>query len=203
MPSSKTLQNYPSALEYERMITTADLKKGISIIFRETPHLVVDKTFVSPGKGSAFYRTKLKNLKTGAVIDFTFKSGEKLEEAAVEVKEFQYLYQNDSELVFINPKTYEQLTLAKAAIGPFFSLMKEGETYQLYLLDDQVVALRPPLKVRLQVTQTQPGVKGNTATGATKEAQLETGYRLQVPLFIKEGDKIVVNVETGQYSERA
>ncbi|MGI5826523.1 MAG: elongation factor P [Patescibacteria group bacterium] len=183
-------------------ISTADLKKGLAIIFRDVPHIVVDKTFVSPGKGSAFYRTKLKNLKTGNVLEFTFKSGEKLEEAPVEVQELQYLYQEGANLVFINPRTYEQLSLPKEMAGDFFPLMKEGEIYQVYVLDSQAVALRPPLKVRLKVTRTEPGAKGNTVTGATKEIEVETGYKLQAPLFIKEGDTVSINVETGQYSER-
>lgn len=185
------------------IISTSDLKKGICIIFRDTPHIVVDKTFVSPGKGSAFYRTKLKNLKTNNVVEFTFKSGEKLEEAPLEIKELQYLYTNGSDLVFINPRTYEQITLPKEMAGNFLALMKEGETYQVYILENQAVAIRPPLKVKLKVSVSEAGVKGNTVTGATKEVEVETGYRLQAPLFIKEGDTISINVETGQYIERA
>ncbi|HUV72115.1 MAG TPA: elongation factor P [Clostridia bacterium] len=184
------------------IISTSELKKGIFIIFRNAPHLVVGKSFISPARGSAFYRTKLKNLKTGAVLDFTFKSGEKLKEAAVEVKELQYLYQDQSELVFINPQTYEQSTLSRTLVGSFFQLMKEGETYQVYTLENQAIALRPPLKVKLKVVHAEAGAKGNTVTGATKQAQLETGHCLQVPLFIKENETIAVNVETGQYSER-
>jgi elongation factor P len=184
-------------------ISTSDIKKGLCIMFRDAPHVVVDKTFVSPGKGSAFYRTKLKNLKTGNVIDFTFKSGEKLEEAPVEVKEMQYLYRDNDKLVFINPRTYEQIELPLGMAGDFFPLMKEGETYQVYVLESQAVALRPPLKVFLKVVHAEAGARGNTVTGATKEVELETGYRLSVPLFIKEGDTLAINVETGQYVERA
>jgi len=171
-------------------------------MFRDTPHVVVDKTFVSPGKGSAFYRTKLKNLKTGNTIDFTFKSGEKLTEAPVEVKEMQYLYRDNDKLIFINPRTYEQVTLAKDMVGNFSLLMKEGETYQVYVLNNQAVALRPPLKVFLRVTHAEAAARGNTVTGATKEVETETGYRLSVPLFIKEGNTLAINVETGQYVER-
>jgi elongation factor P len=184
-------------------ISTSDIKKGLCIMFRDAPHVVVDKTFVSPGKGSAFYRTKLKNLKTGSVIDFTFKSGEKLEEAPVEVKEMQYLYRDNDKLIFINPRTYEQIELPLGMTGDFFPLMKEGETYQVYVLDNQAVALRPPLKVFLKVIHAEAGARGNTVTGATKEVELETGHRLLVPLFIKEGDTLAINVETGQYVERA
>jgi len=183
-------------------ITTSDLKKGLCILFRETPHIVVDKTFVSPGKGSAFFRTKLKNLKTGNVLEFTFKSGEKLEEVPLEVRELQYLYQDGTNLYFLNPQTYEQLSLEKEMAGDFLKLMKEGETYQVYILENQAIALRPPLKVFLKVVRAEPGAKGNTVTGATKEVEVETGYKLQTPLFIKEGDTIAINVESGQYVER-
>ncbi len=183
-------------------ISTSDLKKGLCILFHDAPHLVVDKTFVSPGKGSAFYRTKLKSLKTGNVVDFTFKSGEKLEEAPVEVKELQYLYRDNDSLVFINPRTYEQLTLPREMVSDFFPLLKEGENYQVYVLDEKAIAVRPPLKVRLKVIHAEAGARGDTVTGATKEVEVETGYKLQVPLFIKEGDLIAINVETGQYAER-
>lgn len=183
-------------------ISTADIKKGLCIIFRDQPYLIIEKTFVSPGKGSAFYRTKLKNLKTGNVLDFTFKSGEKLEEAPVEVKEFQFLYKDSEDFAFINPKTYEQINLASKMIGDFIPLMKEGETYQIYVMESQPVALRLPLKVRLQVVHTEAGAKGNTVTGATKEVELETGHKVLVPLFIKEGDFLSINVENGQYVER-
>ncbi|PIQ70383.1 elongation factor P [Candidatus Shapirobacteria bacterium CG03_land_8_20_14_0_80_40_19] len=183
-------------------IDTSYIKKGLCIIFRDAPHIVVEKTFVSPGKGSAFYRTKLKNIKTGSVLEFTFKSGEKLEEAPVEVKEFQYSYSDGEELFFVDPRTYEQVTLKKEIVGDFFPLMKEQDAYQLYMLDGQTIALRPPLKVRLKVVKAEPGAKGNTVTGATKEVELETGYKVLVPLFIKEGDIVSVNVESGKYTER-
>ncbi len=185
------------------LISTNDLKKGVCIVFHDAPFIVVDKTFVSPGKGSAFTRAKLKNLKNGSVIDFTFKSGEKIEEAPVEVRELQYLYKDQSQLTFMDPRTYEQFTLPNDIVGDLINLMKEGDSYQVYLLDDQPVSLRPPLKVRLTVVHAEAGAKGNTVTGATKEVELETGYKLQVPLFIKEGDIVSVNVETGQYGERA
>ncbi len=183
-------------------IDTSDIKKGLCIIFRDQPHIVVEKTFVSPGKGSAFYRTKLKNLKNGSVIEFTFKSGEKMEEAPVEIQELQYLYQDGESLNFMNSRTYEQFTLPKEMVKEFFPLMKEGSVYQVYLLDNQAIALRPPLKVFLKIIHAEEGAKGNTVTGATKEVELETGYKVLVPLFIKEGDTIAINVESGQYVER-
>jgi elongation factor P len=184
-------------------IGIADLKKGGCLIFRDQPHLITDKFFVSPGKGSAFYRSKLKNLKTGGVVEFTFKSGEVVEEAPVETVEVQYLYKEGENLVLINPRNYEQYRLREEAVSNFAKLIKEGGIYQIFVLEGEAVAMRPPLKVRLKVTHTEPGAKGNTVAGATKEAEVETGYKLQVPLFIKEGEVIVINVESGGYVERA
>ena len=183
-------------------IDTSYIKKGLAIMFRDQPHIVVEKTFVSPGKGSAFYRTKLKNIKTGSVLEYTFKSGEKLEEAPVEVVELQYLYRDGETLNFMNPRSFEQYTLDTDMAGDFLPLMKDGETYQVYVMDNQAVAIRPPLKVRLKVTKAEPGAKGNTVTGATKEVELETGYKVLVPLFIKEGDLVAINVDSGAYVER-
>ncbi|MGB9706811.1 MAG: elongation factor P [Microgenomates group bacterium] len=185
------------------MIESGDLKKGICIIFRGQPHLVIDKTFVSPGKGSAFTRAKLKNLKTGAVLEFVFKSGEKIEEAEVHTVEFQYLYRQGENYFFMNPKTYEQISLTEDLVGNFKNFLKEGETYKIMVLEDQPVCLIPPLKVSLKVIETETGAKGNTVTGATKPAKLETGYIVQVPLFVKVGDTIVINTETGEYTGRA
>jgi len=184
------------------MIESGDLKKGICIIFRGEPHLVVDKTFVSPGKGSAFTRAKLKNLKTGAVLDFTFKSGEKIEEANVNTIEFQYLYQQGKEYFFMNPRNYEQISLPEEMIGDFKNFLKEGDTYKIIVLENNPISLIPPLKVNLKVVETEAGAKGNTVTGATKPAKLETGYVVQVPLFIKKGDTITLNTETGEYVSR-
>ena len=185
------------------MATTADLKKGLCIIFKGEPHVVVDKTFVSPGKGSAFFRTKLKNLKTGAVLEFTFKSGEKIEEAPLLTKEFQYLYNDGQNYFFMNPRTYEQISLPADDLGNFKNFVKEGDTYQIYTLEDQPVSIRAPQKVKLKVIEAEKSVKGNTVTGATKPVKVETGYVLQTLLFIKEGDLIIINTETGEYVERA
>jgi len=184
------------------MIESGDLKKGICILFRGEPHLVVDKTFVSPGKGSAFTRAKLKNLKTGAVLEFTFKSGEKIEEANVHTIEFQYLYQQGKEYFFMNPRNYEQISLPEEMIGNFKNFLKEGEIYKIMILEDKPICLIPPLKVSLKVVETEAGAKGNTVTGATKPAKLETGFVAQVPLFVKAGDTITINTETGEYVSR-
>ena len=184
------------------VISTSEFQKGNAIIFRDEPHLIVDLTFVNPGKGSAFSRTKLKNLKTGRVLEFTFKSGEKVEEAPVSIKEMQYLYNDGANYFFMNPSNFEQTSLKKDSIGNFSPFIKEGEVYQLYILEENAVALKPPLKVRLKVIEADEAVKGNSVSGATKTVILETGAKTSVPLFIKKGEIIAINPETGQYSGR-
>lgn len=165
--------------------------------------MVVDKTFVSPGKGSAFTRAKLKNLKTGAVLEFTFKSGEKIEEAEVHTVEFQYLYQQGENFFFMNPRTYDQISLSQEMLGNFKNFLKEGDIYKIMMLEDQPVSIIPPLKVKLKVVEAEVGAKGDTVTGATKPVKTETGFVVQVPLFIKTGDTILVNTETSEYVGRA
>lgn len=184
------------------MADTSILKKGLCIIFKDEPCIVVEKTFVSPGKGTAFFRTKLKNLRTKSVQEFTFKSGEKVEEAPLQTQEVQYLYKQGEDYCFMNPRSYEQITIPEEMLGNFKNFMKEGDIYQVYTLDGEPVTLRTPQKVRLKVTQAEDAVKGNTVSGATKPVTVETGYSLQVPLFVKEGGYIIINTETGEYVER-
>jgi elongation factor P len=185
------------------MADTSILKKGLCIIFKDEPHLVMEKTFVSPGKGTAFFRTKLKNLKTKGALDFTFKSGEKIEEANLQTQEVQFLYKQGESLFFMNPRTYEQITIPQEMLGNFQNFIKEGDSYQVYTLEGEPVSLRAPQKVKLKVIKAEDAVRGNTVAGATKPATVETGYQLQVPLFVKEGDYIIINTETGEYVERA
>lgn len=189
--------------KFTSMANTADLKKGYCLIFKGEPHVVITKTFVSPGKGSAFFRTKLKSFKTGAISEFTFKSGEKIEEAPVENQEFQYLYQQGTDYFFMNPRTYEQISFSQDVIDQASSFLKEGEIYRVMMLDDQPVNLILPQKIKLKVIEAEDAVKGDTTNAATKPVKVETGYILQVPLFIKVGDSIVINTETGEYTARA
>lgn len=185
------------------MSTTADLKKGLCIIFNNEPHLVLEKTFVSPGKGSAFFRTKLKNLKTGVIFEFTFKSGEKIEPVSLQTREYQFLYKQGNEFIFMNPKNFEQISLKEELLGNYRNFLKEGDVCQILTLEGEAVGIKPPLKVKLRVIESENAVKGNTVTSATKPVKVETGYIVQVPLFIKEGDFIIINTETGEYVERA
>lgn len=186
------------------LISTSDFHKGITIIFRNEPHIITECTFVNPGKGSAFTRTKLKSLKTGKVAEFTFKSGEKIEEAPIEIQEMQYLYNDTQSYYFMNPKNFEQTSLSSEMVGDFKKYIKEGETYQLFVMEEKAVALKPPSKIRLKVIEAEEVVsKGNTVTGASKAVTLETGYKINVPLFIKKGETIAINPENGEYVGRA
>jgi len=183
-------------------ITTAEFHKGMFVDFKNEPHQIVEFQHVNPGKGSAFVRTRLKSLKTGRVQEFTYKAGEGVDEIEISTREMQYLYHEGDVYSFMDNTSYEQFSVNKAVLGEHANYLKENETYQLMVMDEVVVGIRFPKKVRLQVTETAEAVKGNTVSGATKPATLETGVTLQVPLFIKTGDTIGIDTETGTYVER-
>ncbi len=184
------------------MISTAQFKKGIYILFHDEPHMVMDITFVSPGKGSAFYRTKLKNLYTGRVLEYTYKSGEKVEEVLVETHEAEYSYFDGSNYVFIEPRTFEQYSVAAEIIGDDKVYLKEGLLYRIKFYEDQPVGLTLPKTIVCTVIEAENSVKGDTATSAMKNAVLDTGAKILVPLFIKAGEEILVNTENGSYVSR-
>lgn len=184
------------------MAPTTQISKGQYILFEGEPHVVVEKEFVSPGKGSAFTRVKMNNLITGRQTQFTFKSGEKVEEIDVFTSNYQYLYNDTNNYYFMDNKTFEQISLSKDKIGEFEQLIKEGEEYMIVVYEGKPIAFKAPLKIVREVTEAGEGVKGDTATNATKKAKTETGYELDVPLFISKGDKIAINTETGKYVER-
>lgn len=183
-------------------ITTADFQKGMFIEYKDEPHQIVGLEFVNPGKGSAFIRTRLKNVKTGRVQEFTYKSGEGALEIPIEVHEMQYLYKEMDKYVFMNNRTYEQLSLLKDILGTFANFIKEGEIYQILIHNGEALGMRFPKKVRLQVTDAEEGAKGNTVMGAKKLVTVETGAQITVPLFIKKGDLIAIDPETGEYVSR-
>ena len=158
---------------------------------------------VKPGKGSAFVRTKLKNMRTGAVLDRTFRSGDKVDEVRLEKREMQYLYSEGDVFHFMDLDTYEQSQVAKAVLGKAAGLLKESENAYLLIAREEVIGVDLPNFVYLEVTHTEPGVKGDTATGANKPATLETGYVVQVPLFVNQSDKLKIDTRTGDYVERA
>ncbi|MDI6870011.1 MAG: elongation factor P [Bacillota bacterium] len=185
------------------MISTNDLRTGVTVEVDGEVFTVVEFLHVKPGKGSAFVRTKLKNVKTGAVLERTFRAGEKLPRAHVEYKEMQYLYNSGDEYVFMDANTYEQVTLSRDILGDAVKWLKEQDLVGLQYYQGQVIGVELPNFVELTVTETAPGFKGDTATGGSKPATLETGAVVQVPFFVDVGDKIRVDTRTGLYLSRA
>ena len=183
-------------------ITSSQLTKGMFIDFKNRPHQVMSVTFVNPGKGSAFVKSRLKDVDSSKVQEFTFKSGESVEELPVTVREMQYLYKETEKMHFMDRLTYEQYNTPADTVGLFSRFMKEGEVYQVLVHGNDIIGMRYPKKVKLTVTDAQEGAKGNTVSGAKKEVLLETGIRVTVPLFIKTGDSIYLDSESGEYQER-
>ena len=185
------------------MATTSDIKKGLCIVYNNDTYKIVEFLHVKPGKGPAFVRTKLKSLTTGKVIDNTFSAGHKIDEVRVETRKYQYLYAEGDTYHFMNTDDYNQITLQKEVLDSP-ELLKEGEIVTIIIRtsDEMPLSVEMPAHVYLEVTHTEPGVKGNTATNATKPATVETGAQVNVPLFINEGDKIKIDTEKGSYMER-
>ncbi|MDY6796802.1 MAG: elongation factor P [Actinomycetota bacterium] len=185
------------------MISTADFRNGMTIEIDGNLFNIVYFQHVKPGKGGAFVRTKLKNLKTGQVTDKTFRAGEKVELAVLDKRKMQFLYREGGNLVFMDMETYEQMVVSEEIIGESASLIKEGVTVDIPLYEGDPVGVELPVFVKLEVTETAPGVKGDTASGGSKPATLETGLVLNVPLFIEAGNVIKVDSRTGEYVERS
>ncbi|MGX7666455.1 elongation factor P [Flavobacterium pedocola] len=185
------------------MATTADIRNGLCIKFNHDIYKIIEFLHVKPGKGPAFVRTKLKSLTNGKVLDNTFSSGHKIEVVRVETHTFQYLYAEGSDFHFMNNETYEQISLNKDILDAP-ELLKEGTNVmvQINAETEAPLSVDMPASVVLEVTYAEPGVKGNTATNATKPATVETGAQINVPLFINEGDKIKIDTATGSYMER-
>ena len=183
------------------MIGTGDIKRGTSVEIDGSLYQVVDVQHIKTKK-SAVYRVKLRDLRGGHIIERTFNSGEKLTSARVERREMQYLYGDDDNLTFMSTETYDQLMVPRAVIADALPYLKEGDLAQVQLYGDEALGIDLPASVVLVITQSDPGVKGDTATGATKPATLETGLVVDVPLFINPGDTIKVSTSTGDYVER-
>ncbi|WP_103863973.1 elongation factor P [Aquimarina sp. I32.4] len=185
------------------MASTSDIRNGLCIKYNHDIFKVIEFLHVKPGKGPAFVRTKLKSVTTGKVIDNTFSAGHKIDDVRVETHKFQYLYAEGDTFHFMNTEDYNQITLEKSTLDAP-GLLKEGEVVTIIInSEDQMpLSVEMPASVILEVTSTEPGVKGNTATNATKPATVETGAEVMVPLFINEGDKIKVETEKGTYKER-
>ncbi|MFQ3583909.1 MAG: elongation factor P [Cyanobacteriota bacterium] len=184
------------------MISSNDLRPGTSVEIDGAPYKVIDFLHVKPGKGAAFVRTKLKNMQTGNVVEKTFRAGETLPAATIEKVDMQYLYAEGDNLVFMDMETYEQALITAAQIGTSVKYLKENMEVAILRWNGQVIDVELPNTVTLEVVETDPGVKGDTATGGTKPAKLETGAEVQVPLFIKVGERIRVDTRTDSYLGR-
>lgn len=185
------------------MININDIKNGMTVIIDGNIYLILEFLHVKPGKGPAFVRIKLKNLRTGTTIEKTFNTNIKLEKAIIDKMPMQYLYSNGDIYNFMNMETYEQIELSKAQIGDEAKYLKEGLEVDVTFYKGELLGITLPEKISYQVTTAEPAVKGNTATNATKEVEVENGLKVKVPLFVSEGDIIVVSTKDGKYDSRA
>ena len=184
------------------MYDTSDIRKGLKVLIDGNPYTVVEFQFIKPGKGAAFTRTKFKNLLSGAVIERNIRSGEKLEPANVEEREMQFLYREGEDLVFMDQKNYEQVSVAADLIGEPADLMKDNLPCSVLFFNERPVDVTLPTFVFLEVTASEPGVRGDTSGNVQKPATVETGAEVMVPLFIRIGDMIKVDTRTHEYVER-
>ncbi|KXG78173.1 Elongation factor P [Fervidicola ferrireducens] len=184
------------------MISTNDLRPGVTVEIDGEVYMVIDFQHVKPGKGAAFVRTKIKNVKTGQVFERNFRAGERLNRAIVERKTMQYLYQASDTYYFMDTKTYEQIPLTKEQLGDAILYLKENLEVVVMFYEGVPIGVELPTFVELTVVDTEPGFKGDTATGGSKPATLETGAVIQVPLFIEKGDVVRVDTRTGEYLSR-
>lgn len=183
-------------------ISTNQFKNGMAIEVEGTLFFIVDFQHVKPGKGGAFVRTKLKNVKTGAVLDRTFRAGEKFEQAILERKKMQFLYAEGDQFHFMDNETYEQLALAKDQLGNVMMYTKESSNVEMLMYEGKPIGVEPETFVELEIVETDPGIRGDTVSGGTKPATLETGAVVQVPLFLQTGEKIKIDTRTNTYITR-
>ena len=183
-------------------VSTNDLKNGMTLDLPEGLFAVVEFQHVKPGKGGAFVRTKLKNVRTGAVLDRTYRADEKLEQAIVEKREMQFLYRDGEHYVFMDNTSYDQINVEEPALGEASKYLKEGDSAVLQMYGAEIVGIDLPASVELTVTETEPGVQGDRVSGARKPATLETGHVVSVPLFVNQGDRIKVDTRSGEYLTR-
>jgi len=184
------------------MYSTAEFKKGLRIEVDGTPYIIVDFQHVKPGKGGAFVRTKLKNLLNGRVVDQTFRSGERVKKPDLMEREMQYLYREGDRYCMMDNETFEQIMLSTEQVGEARLYLIENLNVEVLFYNKEPIAVELPTFVELAIAQTEPGVRGDTASGGSKPAVLESGATLQVPLFINEGDRVKVDTRTGTYIER-
>jgi elongation factor P len=181
---------------------TSDFRKGLKIIHNGVPYVIVDFQHVKPGKGNAFTRTKIRNLQTGSQLEVTYKSGDRVDDPEVEERTMQFLYKEGDTFHFMDQKNYEQVELAQEAVGDGANFLLPEMTCGIMFWKGRAISVDLPAHVQLRITYCEPGVKGDTATNVTKDATLETGAIVKVPLFINAGDKVKVDTRTGEYLER-
>ena len=185
------------------MFNVNDIKNGMTISYEGNIYQVVEFQHVKPGKGSAFVKTKLKNLRTMSTQEITFNAGIKLEKANVQKKALSYLYNSGDTYVFMDNNTYEQLEINKSMLEDYIKFLKEGLVVEIVSYEGEVIGINLPEKVSYKVIETEQAVQGNTTSGAMKDATIETGYTVKVPLFISEGEEIIITTSDGKYSSRA
>lgn len=185
------------------MISAGEFKNGLTLEIEGQVCQIMEFQHVKPGKGAAFVRTKLRDIINGGIIEKTFRPTDKFNPAVIERVDMQYLYNDGDMYNFMNNKTFEQIALSNEQVGDAMKFVKENETCRVMFYNGSVFSVEPPQKVTLEVTDTEPGIKGDTQTGAMKPATVETGATVMVPLFIDKGEKIIVSTETGKYESRA
>jgi elongation factor P len=182
---------------------TSEFKKGLKVLIDNEPYLMIDTEFMKPGKGQAVYRTRLKNMIRGNVIDRTYRSGDKIDSADVSEETLQYLYNDSKNWFFMNPESFEQYSIPKDNLLDAHKWLKDGATVEVIFWAERAISVEAPKHVELEVTYCEPGARGNTATNVQKPATLETGAEISVPAFINIGDTVKVDTRTGEYIERA
>jgi len=184
-------------------ISTSDFKNGMTVELDEGLFQIVEFQHVKPGKGGAFVRSKLKNARTGAVIDRTFRAGESMERAMIDKRDMQFLYHDGTDYVFMDSETFDQRPVGKESLGTSANFLKENDNATLLMYGDEILGVDLPASVELAIAETEPGVQGDRVSGARKPATLETGLVVQVPLFVEPDDRIKVDTRTGEYITRA
>ena len=185
------------------MISAGEFRNGVTVEIEGSIYQIIEFMHVKPGKGAAFVRAKLKNIKNGGVVERTFRPTEKFETAHIDKRDMTYSYKDGELFYFMDPVSYDMLPVSEKIIGDDMKFVKENETCKLHSHNGEVFTIEPPINVVLEVTECEPGVAGNTATNATKPATVETGAEIRVPLFINTGDKIRIDTRTCEYMERA
>ncbi len=184
------------------VLTASDLRKGLKLEIDGDPYIIVDFEFSKPGKGQALYRCRLKNMITGSQFDRTYRSGDKFNSADLEEQEYQFLYKQDTSYHFMNTSNYEQIELSNEAVGDAVHYLTENLVVNMLLFQERPIGINLPNFVNLKVVQSDPGIKGDTAAGATKPVTMDTGFVIQVPLFIEQGEALKIDTRTGTYVER-